>query len=180
MAPGAFLETRCAGSRGDFYPGAAERAAPRHHDAARRLAPERPAARRPNSVATETAVNRRTFLAATATAVGSFALDPELALWTPGKRTFFDLGAAVSPLRTIIVSILADGFCSPGGIVRLKTRDVLSTGDFVIGNSDGTVRKIRSLFHDKPIGAYVCDSSLYVDPIMDPFEAMRACDSPRL
>jgi hypothetical protein len=35
------------------------------------------------------AMNRRQFLRATAAAVGAITLDPELALWVPGRKTIF-------------------------------------------------------------------------------------------
>lgn len=36
-------------------------------------------------------MNRRQFLAATASAVGALALDPERLLWVPGKTSYFDI-----------------------------------------------------------------------------------------
>jgi hypothetical protein len=38
-------------------------------------------------------VNRRNAITAVAAAIGAFTLDPERALWVPGKRSIFDLGA---------------------------------------------------------------------------------------
>ena len=42
-------------------------------------------------------MNRRQFLAATAAAVGAFALDPERLLYVPGRKTYFDTGAWSPP-----------------------------------------------------------------------------------
>lgn len=65
-------------------------------------------------------MHRRTFLTSLAALTAGMALDPERALWVPGRRTYFDLGAT-APEPWMFVGYLTDYSLakSAGSIVTL-------------------------------------------------------------
>lgn len=80
-------------------------------------------------------MNRRAFLGSLSMLAAGMALDPERALWTPGRTTYFDLG----PRRpqTFIVTDVVNGWqgyaitapCPDGW--RVETYPPLKKGDII-------------------------------------------------
>ena|SRR5688572_15395958 len=60
-------------------------------------------------------MNRRSFLGLSAAAAAGFTLDPDLAMWVPGKRTYFDLGPNL-------------GLCPGDWVTYESGRDIFSSG----------------------------------------------------
>jgi hypothetical protein len=67
-------------------------------------------------------VNRRWFLGLLGTGVAGAVFDPELALWVPGRQTYFDLGTIVRPQPRVSMSQMVAATWEK--VMRERGRDV--------------------------------------------------------
>lgn len=72
------------------------------------------------------ALNRRAFLQRAALAAAALTVDPEQLLWTPGQRSYFDLGEKLLPLSYRLA--WADWKYHPGYLLATRV-GLVSWGD---------------------------------------------------